>query len=148
MLLREYLLLHLGRISESDAAKWLSEMTTRRKADASRDLLAFGRPAEGHLTAFPVLGLNRFRTPLTLDEVRSGLERVVVEVRSHYPDVALRAVTLAEDAQVASGIVVLDLGGHEPAAVSNAFAYHFEQAFGYAQAAKHPVAYEESLRPS
>jgi hypothetical protein len=41
-----------------------------------------------------------------------------------------------------------DIAGREVnlKVLTNAIAYQFEQVFGYAQAAQHPVAYEESLR--
>lgn len=80
MLLKEYLLLNLGRIIAAEAQSWREVMAVRRQADASRDLLAFWRPRvveagarPGQLMAMPVLSLHRFMGPLTPAHFQDGL---------------------------------------------------------------------------
>lgn len=156
MLLKEYLLLNLGQVTPAEARAWERDMTARRQVDASRDLLAFWRPkAEeegyrpGQVVAVPIVSLKRFGGDMTEAEFRTRLDEAVQRTLQHFQaGPAAAQVKAVAQAGVAVGEVVLTLPNRLPAVVSNGFAYHFEEAFGYAQASKHPVAYEESLRPT
>lgn len=149
MLLKEYLLLNLGQAGVAEVRAWQADMGARRRAEASRDLLAFWRPQAGQVVALPIISLKRFGGDMTEAEFRAGLEEAVRRTLAHFGAVVGATAVKAEaGAGVAVGEAVLELPDRVPAVVSNAFAYHFEELFGYAQASKHPVAYEESLRPT
>jgi hypothetical protein len=146
MLLRDYLFLNLGRQTELEATKWAAEMTARRQVDAARDLLAVWRPrgSDQQFAAYLIVGLTR---SLTLATVRSRLEEAMGGARAHYAGLVLDRLTVEQLGDVAVGSLLMVLGGHEAPAVANALAHYVEQAFGYAQASEHPVAFEESMRP-
>lgn len=172
MLLKDYLLLHLGRITAEDARRWQAEMAARRRADASRDLLAFWQPGEAEgaaqLIAMAIVDPSRLGGSMGLDEFRDGLTGAVAEAFSLFgldaipQDDAVRVgerplgrVTGAQEDGILLGEVAIDLRpmrdllGREvpPKQVANALAYQIEQRFGYAPAAVHPVAFEEQMRP-
>lgn len=80
MLLKEYLLLNLGRIIAAEAQSWREAMETRRRVDACRDLLAFWRPRvveansrPGQLMAIPIVSLHRFMGEVTPAHFQDGL---------------------------------------------------------------------------
>jgi hypothetical protein len=174
MLLREYLLLDLGRTTAAEAGAWQADMVLRRQADACRDLLAFWRPREAdgsQLLAYPVASLKRFTETVPLEAFVTGLldaaqEALRVSLRLEAAPAgdrleaggqAVCTVSAERHGEVAAARLELDLAALQTLlgsdrevnvkVLTNAIAYHFEQAFGYAQAAKHPVAYEESMRP-
>jgi lipoate-protein ligase B len=184
MLLKEYLLLNLGRVIAAEAQSWRETMETRRRADASRDLLAFWRPRvveagarPGQLMAIPVLSLHRFMGEVTPAHFKDGLLSVAQRALADFaitaePRVAKAGLWVENRAicsiatevhkDVGSGLLMIEVNtdrrpnavtmaellGREvdTNAVANAVAYRFEEAFGYQQAAQHPVAYEESMR--
>jgi hypothetical protein len=175
MLLREYLLLDLGRMTAAEAGAWQGDMVLRRQADACRDLLAFWRPREAdgaQLLAYPVASLKRFTQTVPLEAFVTGLLDAVQEAmrvalrveaapaagdRLEAGGQAVCTVSAELHGEVAAGRLAVDLAALQTLlgsdrelnvkVLTNAIAFHFEQAFGYAQAAQHPVAYEESLRP-
>jgi hypothetical protein len=172
MLLRDYLLLDLGRVSQAEAGSWRADMTARRQVDASRDLLAFWRALDAdtpRLMACAIISLRRFPRAMPLAEFRAGLLEAVRQVLAQGYDLSpapagdsLRAgdrtvagLSVEQHGEVATaslaifaGAIGEILGGELNLQVlANAVACQFEQAFDYAQAAKHPVACEESLRP-
>ncbi|MDB4896153.1 MAG: hypothetical protein JWN15_2415 [Firmicutes bacterium] len=174
MLLREYLLLDLGHMTAAEAGAWQGDMVRRREADACRDLLAFWRPRQAagvQLFAYPVASLKRFTQTIPLEAFVTGLldaaqEALLVALRLEAARAGNRleaggqavcTVSAERHGEVAAGRLALDLAALQTLlgsdrelnvkVLTNAIAYHFEQAFGYAQAAQHPVAYEESMRP-
>ena len=169
MLLREYLLLNLGRITPADARAWLADMTARRRVDACRDLLCFWQPreAEGEfgpdqLAAYAVVGWGRQATVDPVAGFVSGLHEAVRRALAHYGveagvyakgsglfagDRQMGSVRVSVHGGVAVGLLVVELAGLQAAVLRNAIAYHFEEQLGYQPAATHPVAYEESMRP-
>lgn len=173
MLLREYLLLNLGRLAPEAVRTWQNDMIARRQVDATRDLLAFWRTeVEGRqaLVALPVISLRRFMRTLPVADVAAGMLEAAGQAFAEY-DLAtepsavgeglscggrsLCTLTVEAHGDVAAGRLALDvatlqeLSGREVdrSALSHAVAYYFEQRFGYAAAAQHPVAREESFRP-
>ncbi len=186
ILLQDYLLLDLGRAPLLEVESWQRDMAARRRAEASRDLLAFWRPKEaeggyrnGQLVALPIVGLRRFPQDLTPEQVLDGLLEAVRKALEHFgiqaeelpartglttggrriatltgtgeDGVVHARLTLALTGEAGEGeATVQEVLGRElePRLVADAIAWHVEQAFGYAQAAQHPVAYEESMRPS
>jgi hypothetical protein len=172
MLLREYLLLDLGRMTDAEAGAWQADMVARRQVDACRDLLAFWRPRAGdHLYVYPVVSLKRFTRSVPLEAFTAGLRdsvlealRVAIHLEAQPAGDSIRAggrrvctVSAELHGDVAAGRLTLDLAALQQVdgrerevnvkVLTNAVAYHFELLFGYAPAAQHPVAYEESLRP-
>lgn len=175
MLLKDYLLLNLGRVTPDEARRWQAEMAARRRMDASRDLLAFWRPMAnegrahvGQLVACAIFHPYRFDGELTLLELRQGLVEAVrvtlaglgLEAGVYGNEVWVGETLMARveclrDEGVLLGEVYIEmltiweflLREVPPAQLANAVAYHTEQLFGYAQAAIHPVAYEEQMRP-
>jgi hypothetical protein len=149
MLLRDYLFLNLGRQTELEAIKWAAEMTARRQVDAARDLLAVWRPrgSDQQFAAYLIVGLTRSLGGLTLATVRTRLEEAIAGAQAHYSGLVIDELTVEQLGDVAVGNLLMALGGHEAPAVANALAHYVEQAFGYAQASEHPVAFEESMRP-
>lgn len=175
MLLKDYLLLNLGWMTPGEARRWKEEMAARRRIDASRDLLAFWQPLAseglahvGQLVAVAIFHPYRFVGELSLPELRAGLAEAVrqslaglgLEVGTYGGEVwagetPMARVECLRDDGVLLGEIYLEmlLIGEflmreiPPAQLSNAVAYHIEQLFGYAQAAIHPVAYEEQMRP-
>ncbi len=174
MLLKEYLLLNLGRITLGEARRWQAEMSARRLIDASRDLLAFWQPRaddeparNGQLVGFAVFSSHRFMGEMELAELQDGLtlavQRAIGEFGLHAEVSGRRILTgqalLARvecrwDDAVLLGEVYLEaltvweylLREVPVPQLANAVAYHVEQVFGYAPAAVHPVAYEEQMR--
>lgn len=180
MLLHEYLLLDLGRVDSTAVVAWLQDMEARRRAEASRDLLALWRPEEnfGRVIAMPIMGLHRFGGDISPQEFTFGLTQAAGKALQ---DFGITPQGGGEQAQwqvdgrpicrilagaregVGTGSVLLEVNtaGDEELqsmarvlgrpldlrAVGNAFAFRFEEVFGFAQAAMHPVAYEERLRP-
>lgn len=181
MLLKDYVLLNLGRITPAEANAWQADMAARRRVDACRDLLAFWRPRSeegefrpGQVVAAPILSLARFMEDLAPAEVQQGLIQAAREALTTLGAALdatglsaggrrLGSVAVESAGRVATGTVVLEINSEpgmdaislarlvgrevDPGAVANAVAYHFVQVFGFAQASKHPVAYEESMRP-
>lgn len=175
MLLKDYLLLNLGRMTPGEARRWKEEMSARRRIDASRDLFAFWQPQEGEglahvgqLVAAAIFHPYRFMGELSLSELRAGLAEAVrqalaglgLEAGTCGGEVWVGATPMARveclrDDGVLLGEIYLEmlLIGEflmrevPPAQLANAVAYHMEQLFGYAQSSLHPVAYEEQMRP-
>lgn len=146
MLLREYMLLNLGRTSLAEARRWQGEMAGRRRLDACRDILAFWRPRqeERQVVGFALFHPHRFTGALTLPAFQAGLEQAL---REALPGGQGRLECREEDGLLL-GELYLELPAEVPAGrVTNAIAYYTEQAFGFAPAAIHPVAYEEQMRP-
>lgn len=155
MLLKEYLLLHMGRLAPVAAQRWQAEMAARRRIGAAQDLLCFWQPAyaavgfePGTLVAFAVVGARlAFGRELTSGVLAAGLveagrKALAATGGTGEPVAEVRAVE-----EVVLGQVVLPLGELPERALASAVAYYFEEEFGYAPADRHPVAQEESLHP-
>lgn len=168
MLLKDYLLLNLGRLTLSEARRWQAEMAVRIRMDGSRDILAFWQPwtiegilHPGQLVGFALFDPRRFMGELQLQELQAGLTEALREVLAGFGLEAaahgseVRVESLRDDG-VLLGEVYMDLAALgellrrelPPRQLSNAVAYFVEQHFGYAQSALHPVAFEEQMRPN
>jgi hypothetical protein len=154
MLLRDYLLLNMGKTNPADALAWRTDMTVRRRIDATRDLLCFWRPDRsgagfepGTLVAFMVMGARlTFGLELSVGVVAAELTQAAGKALAAMGTPGEPAVHADREDGVVLGQAVLPLGEAHAGALANALAFYLEEAFAYAPAAKHPVAYEESLR--
>ncbi|MFZ5816467.1 MAG: hypothetical protein ACOY93_14390 [Bacillota bacterium] len=175
LLLKDYWLLNLGRLTLQEARRWQMEMAARRRFNASRDLLAFWQPQTqdglsnvGQLVAFAIFHPYRLSGELTLEELRIGLTEAVRQTLADFGlqggiggnqvwvnDRTMARVECMRDDGVLLGEVYIEalliseflMKGIPSGQLSNGVAFHIEEIFGYAASALHPVAYEEQMRP-